>query len=176
MGNDTMTIPHWRLARLVLALVSLLAMGFATLPSAAQELAPEHLGLARKYIDLTDKSAIFEVTLVETGIETMRTILSQNPELTAAVDTAVGKTLETYKGRKGELLDQFARVYALRFSMEELQQIVTFYESPVGAKLASANATINQDLQAVMQVFENNTKSEFYAKVKAELKAAGIEI
>ncbi|MNL74118.1 hypothetical protein D3C87_1996880 [compost metagenome] len=74
------------------------------------------------------------------------------------------------------MLDQFARVYALRFTMDELQTIVTFYESPTGQKLAQANAEINTDLQRVMQVFTNNLQREFFAKVRAELRAQNVEI
>jgi hypothetical protein len=159
-------------ASLVMALLLLLA----AVPAGAQELAPEHLAVARKYVELTDKSGIYEVSLVKTAVDTMRTIISQNPDLTKPVDDAITKTLEEYKGKKSDLLDQFARVYALNFTVEELQQIVAFYESPVGAKLATANATLNQSLQTVMQVFETNLKSEFFAKVRAELKAAGFNI
>ncbi|MBN9332827.1 DUF2059 domain-containing protein [Devosia sp.] len=78
--------------------------------------------------------------------------------------------------RLAELLDQFARVYALRFSIEELQNIVTFYETPTGQKLAAANSEMNTDLQRVMQVFSNNLKREFFAKVRAELRAQNIEL
>jgi hypothetical protein len=74
------------------------------------------------------------------------------------------------------LFDQFARVYAQRFTMEELQQIVDFYETPTGKKLAESNLAINTDLQTVMKVFDNNLKPEFFAKVRAELKAAGIDV
>ena len=149
-------------APLLIAALLSLALGALAVPAAMsqeQELAPEHLAVARKYIELTDKSGIYEVSLVETAVETMRTIISQNPEIVQPVDDAISKTLESYKGRKGELLDQFARVYALNFTIEELQQIVAFYESPVGAKLAEANATLNQNLQVVMQVFETNKRT-----------------
>ncbi|RYE52690.1 MAG: DUF2059 domain-containing protein, partial [Rhizobiaceae bacterium] len=98
------------------------------------------------------------------------------PEIIEQTNAAITKVIEEYRGRKGELLDQFARVYALRFTMEELQAIVTFYESPTGQKLAQANSEINTDLQRVMQVFSNNLKREFFAKVRAELKAQNIEI
>jgi hypothetical protein len=146
------------------------------MPAIAQEVAPEHLALARKYVDLTDKSAIYETTLVETAIESMRQIVSQNPEITDQTNAAISKILEEYKGHKGDLLDQFARVYAIRFSMEELQQIVDFYSTPTGMKLAQANSEVNVDMQRVMSVFTNNLKQEFFAKVRAELKAQGISM
>jgi len=161
---------------LMAALLSLAMAALATVPASAQEVSPDHLALARKYIDLTDQAAIYEVTLVETGIATMRTIVSQNPDIVDPVDKAITKVIETYRGRKSELLDQFARVYALRFSMPELQQIVTFYESEVGQKLAKSNLQINNELQTVMGVYQRNLKSEFFASVRAELKAAGIDV
>ena len=178
MGNNAMISLLKRASVVVVALLSL-SLAAMSLPAMAQEteLAPERLDLARKYVALTDKSGIYEVALVETAVETMRTIITQNPELSEPVDKAITTTLETYRGRKNELLmDQFARVYALNFTMEELQQIVAFYESPVGAKLASANATLNDSLKTVMGVFETNLKSEFFAKVRAELKAAGYDV
>ncbi len=164
-------------ASLVLATLGSLAMtAVVALPAASQELAPEHLSVARQYIMLTDQSAIYEVALVQTAVETMRTIVRQNPEIVEPVDEAISKTLQSYKDRKGELMDQFARVYALNFSVEELQEIVAFYESPVGSKLAKANATLNDSIRTVMQVFEINLKTEFFAKVRAELKAAGYDV
>jgi hypothetical protein len=165
-------------APIVLALLLALALASFTVPTAAQdsEVAPEHLALARKYIELTDKSGIYEVALVETAVQTMRTILAQNPELMTPTDAAITKALEVYKGRKGELMDQFARVYALNFTMDELQQIVAFYETPAGTKLATANATINQSIQTVMEVFQVNLRTEFFAQVRANLKEAGYDV
>jgi hypothetical protein len=175
MGFAAMTGLAGRAKASLALLISAGMLAFAA-PAISQELAPEHLALAREYVDITDRAAIYEVTLVETGIETMQTIVSQNPEISEQVDTAIGEVLKTYADSKGDLLDQFARVYALRFSMEELQQIVDFYKSPVGDKLAQANLEINDDLQRVMQVFETNLKREFFAKVRAELREQGVEL
>jgi uncharacterized protein len=175
MGFSTMTGVGSRV-RALAAIVLSAGMFALALPAVAQEVAPEQLALARKYVDLTDRSAIYEVTLVETGIETMRQIVQQNPELVEQTNAAISKTLEEYRGRKGELLDQFARVYAVRFNAEELGQIVAFYESPTGKKLAQANSEVNTDLQRVLQVFSNNIKQEFFAKVRAELRTQGVEL
>jgi hypothetical protein len=162
--------------RLALLVVTALSLGAIALPALAQEIAPEHLALARKFIDLTDRASIYEQSLINTGVETMTTILQHNPEISDALEKAITTTLDTYKDRKGELLDQFARLYASRFSMEELQQIVDFYSSPVGQKLTDATVDLNTDVQTVMKVWESNLRAEFYAKVKAELKAAGYDI
>lgn len=164
------------LQRLALVVVTAFSLGAMTLPALSQELAPEQLALARKFIDLTDKASIYEQSLINTGVETMRTILQQNPEITDALETAITRTLDTYKDRKGELLDQFARLYASRFTMEELQQIVDFYSSPVGQKLTNATVELNTDVQTVMKVWESNLRAEFFAKVKAELREAGYKV
>lgn len=175
MGGSTMTGVMMRFKALVAVTLSLAMLAMA-IPANAQELPPEQLALARKYIDLTDRASVFEITMVEIGIGTMRQIVQQNPEISEQANTSVGKVLEEYRGRKGELLDQFARVYAARFTIEELQAIVAFYESDVGQKLAQANTEVNADLQNVMLVFTNNVRPEFYAKVRADLRAQGIKL
>jgi len=169
---------NFLMKRAALILIALLTLGGAVLPSSAQEseISPEHLALARKYVDLTDTSGIYQVALVQTAVKTMQQIVQQNPTLTQQVDDAITKTLDEYKDKKGDLLDQFARIYALQFSVDELQQIVAFYESPVGVKLATANATNNESMQKVMQVFQVNLNQEFFSKVRAELKAKGFNV
>ena len=175
MGYGRMMAVFTRTKALFVVALSALLLALA-MPAIAQEVAPENLAMARKYVDLTDKAAIYETTLVETAIEAMRQIVQQNPEIAKQTDAAISKVLEDYKGHKSDLLDQFARVYAIRFSLEELQQIVDFYSSPTGMKLAAANGEVNTDLQRVLQVFTNTVKQEFFAKVRAELRANGVEI
>jgi uncharacterized protein len=167
-----------KFAKRAALVLSLLLTVVSAAPALAQnqELAPEHLALAREYVDLTDKANVYERALIEIGINTMRILLQQNPDLGDPVDDAIGKVVGEYKDRKGDLLDQFARLYALRFTQEELQQIVDFYASPLGQKLATTNAELTQDMQSVMEVFQNNLNDEFFAKVRAELKAAGYEL
>ena len=68
---------NWNIRNLARSLgFAALAAMVAVAPVAAQEVAPEQLAMARKYIDLTDRGAIFETTVVELGIDTMRQIVS----------------------------------------------------------------------------------------------------
>lgn len=155
---------------------ALVAAMLSAAPVGAQELAPEHLELARKYIDLTDSSQLYEVTIVKVGIDTMRTLVSQNPEVLEQLEAAIGETIKQYRPRKSELMDQFARLYTLRFTMEELRQIVVFYDSEVGRKLSKENFVINQQLGTVLKIFEQNLRTEFFAKVRATLREQGIDL
>ena len=151
-----------------------LTMAFgAVAPVLAQEISPEALALARKYVDLTDKNSVYEALLVRTAQETSKLFSQQNPDLHDKIDAAIGKILETYKGKKDDLFNQFARVYATTFTQDELQQIVDFYSSPTGQKLSSSTIPIQNGLGAVMKVYTYNFGTEFVSKVRAELKAEG---
>jgi hypothetical protein len=82
--------------------------------------------------------------------------------------------LETYKGKSDDLFNQIARLYAVSFTPDELQQIVTFYQTPAGQKLASQAFGINRDVSKVLQVYTYNFGTEFVTKVRAELKSQGL--
>lgn len=177
MGYKLMTSTFKR-APLFAALLSLLLSMFVTLPALSQtaaEISPEALALARKYVDLTDTGGLYEATIVQAGIRTYKQLLPQNPEIADPLNKAIETVISTYKGRKGELFDQFARVYASFFTMEELQQIVDFYSSPTGQKLAKSNAATSGTINRIMDVFTSNLNTEFFAAVRAELKAKGID-
>jgi hypothetical protein len=162
------------LRRVALIVAAALSLSVPMLPALAQEISPAQLELARKYVDLTDNANMYETVLVETGVQTMRTVLAQKPDISNVLEAAITKTLDGYKDRKGELMDQFARLYAVRFTTDELKQMVDFYSSPVGIKLVQTTPQLNTDLQTVISVWRANVQAEFYSKVKAELKTQGI--
>jgi hypothetical protein len=170
--NKLSRLGHW-------AALAILAMSLAfgaVASAAAQEISPEQLALARKYVDLTNKAGIYEAVLVQTAQQTSKLFSQSNPDITDKIDAAIGKILETYTGKNDDLFNQFARVYATTFTEDELQQIVTFYESPAGQKLADKSLDINNGIRAVMKVYTYNFGTEFVAKVRAELKAEGYNL
>jgi hypothetical protein len=183
MGHTPMTFSFKRASIVFAALLSLSASAGLAVPSFAQdapsaqptEISPESLALALKYVESTDRSGLYEVTLIRAATDTYRQLLQQNPAIAEQINTAIEGTLSFYKDKKGDLFDQIARLYALTFSTEELQQISDFYASPVGQKLSQANAEINPAIQSLVRVFTDNLNQEFFAKVRAALKAEGID-
>src|SRR5690349_1315468 len=169
-----MTIFLLRLAR-PLALVALLLAGaFGAASAFAQEIDPAQLALARKYVDLTNKGQIYEVILVQTAQKTSDLFVTQDPKDADKINDVIGKILETYKGKHDDLFNAIARIYAVSFTPQEMQQIVDFYSTPAGQKLANSAADINGSVQKVMQVYTYNLGTEFVTKVRSELKAQGL--
>ena len=183
MGHTPMTFSFKRASIVFAAMLSLSVSAGVAVPALAQdapasqpqEVSPEALALARKYIDLTDHGGIYETAIVRAGINTYQQLLPQNPTIADPLNTAIETVIATYKDKKGDLFDQMARLYALTFTQEELQVIVDFYSSPAGQKLSKANADLNPALQRIMNIFSVNLSKEFFAKVRAELKSKGID-
>jgi hypothetical protein len=171
---ETMSMNLSRLTKWAAMAVLALAMAFgAAAPALSQEIAPETLALARKYVDLTNKAQIYEAVLAQTADQTSKLLSSQNASITDKIDATIGKILETYKDKGDDLYNQFARVYAATFTPDELKQMVDFYSTPAGQKLASSALQVNQDISKVMQVFTYNFGTEFVSKVRADLKSQG---
>lgn len=183
MGHTPMTFSFKRASIVLAAMLSLSVSAGMAVPAFAQdtpaaqpqEVSPESLALARKYIDLTDHGGIYETSIVRAGINTYQQLLPQNPEIAEPLNAAIEVVIASYKDKKGDLFDQMARLYAVNFTTEELQQIVDFYGSETGQKLSKSNATLNPSLQRIMNLFSVNLSKEFFAKVRAELKSKGID-
>ncbi|HZY68031.1 MAG TPA: DUF2059 domain-containing protein [Devosia sp.] len=152
-----------------------LAFGAAA-PATAQEIAPEQLALARKYVDLTNKAQIYEAISAMTAAQTSKLLSQSNPELSTQIDEQIAKSLEARRGQNDELFNQIARIYAVTYTAEELQQIVAFYETPAGQKLAENAMAVNQDVGRVMQIYASNFGTDFVREVRAALKAAGYNV
>lgn len=174
-GKTPMLKQKTRLTTLLAVALSILMSAFVAMPATSQEISPEQLELARSFVTLNDESGIFEREVIKAGIRAYQEIIPQNPTLGDPLNKAIAAVAESYKSRKPELMDQIARFYALTFSKEELQEIVNFYSSPTGRKLSKASTTINESVSEIVKVFRANLNSEFFAKVRAELKAAGFD-
>ena len=166
-----------RLLGLAAAAVLAVSLAFgAAAPAISQEIPPEQLALARKYVDLTNKAQIFEAIAAMTAAQTSKLLTQSNPEIATQIDEQIGKSLEARKGKGDDLFNQIARIYAVTYTQEELQQIVAFYETPAGQKLAANAMQVNQDVGKVMQIYTSNFGTEFVREVRAALKAAGYNV
>lgn len=145
-------------------------------PAAAQEIPPEQLALARQYVDLTRTGDYYTAEMNRVAQATSKLLTQSNPDLTQQIIEAINATLETYRGQESTLYDQIARIYAVEFTIDELRQIIAFYESPVGKRITETRITLEAGLGAAIAVFRRNLGNEFPAKVRAVLRDKGYNV
>jgi len=127
-------------------LSSLTAVGILLLallhcgPAAAQSASPDQMTAARELVAAmraTDQfKAIFPVLMqqLKPGI------VQGRPEVERDYDTMIPAMLEIFNARSGEIVESMAAIYARNFTVDEMQQVISFYaDRPETARQASGN-------------------------------------
>ncbi|MGJ8528378.1 DUF2059 domain-containing protein [Maritalea sp.] len=162
-----------RIAGLVAAAATAMML---TVAAQAQEIAPEHLALAKRYVVLTDTGALFQRTILQTAQESVDHLVQQNPEIGEDILAGARDVAKEYLQGDNLVHDNFARIYAVHYTMDELTQIIAFYETDVGKKILAGNIEINKNLQTAARVAEENLSTEFAVRLRSHLKEKGFDL
>ena len=73
---------------------------------------------------------------------------------------------EFLKSSMNDLVEMLAPVYAKYLNQDELQQIIEFYDSPVGRKLAESTPLITQESMQIGQEWGKKIGEEFVEKME----------
>ena len=79
-------------------------------------------------------------------------------------------------GREKEIGDGMAQIYAAEFTEQELKDLVTFYKSPLGAKLLTSEPKAINDSLNYMQQWAQQFGVIVNSQFKAEMKKRGKDI
>lgn len=74
---------------------------------------------------------------------------AQGPAAGASAKAGMDVVLEKFRGHREAMLDDFAALYAQRFTVEELQAIALFYRSGPGAKFVAVMPELMQAGQTI---------------------------
>jgi uncharacterized protein len=74
------------------------------------------------------------------------------------------------------VVNETARLYAVRFSEQELKDALAFYKSPVGRKLIAEEPGIAEQSLKWTSAWADKLSEEIVAKMRAEMKKRGHEI
>ncbi len=132
-----------RQSRLVLFLLGMVALP-ATLVAQASARSgapdPERLKVARRVVQASGAEAII-LKSIELTLPAQR---AQSPTIPPEFwDRFAAKA----RADVGLLVDSLAPVYAVRFSKAELEQLLAFYESPVGRHVVAEQPAVAQESQ-----------------------------
>jgi len=160
-------VPTARAVALGLALAALTVAAQAQQPSAAA------LANARELMELKGVKNLVEPVVVGVVQQTTGTILQTNPGLSKDLDE-VGAQLRTeYQPRVTEMANEIVKLYAARFTEQELKEAVAFYKSPTGKKILIEEPKILDESYARIQQWASRLQDEMMNRVRAEMKKRG---
>jgi hypothetical protein len=153
-----------------------LVLAAAASPASAQQPSANAVALAKEIILVKGANKIYDPVI--TGvIDRARTIfLQSNPMLSAPLNEVATKLRTELGPRSVELINESARIYAARFTEQELKDVLAFYKSPLGRKVIEQEPVILDQSVASIDAWTTKFGEEVLAKFRAEMRKKGHQI
>lgn len=162
--------------RSLAAAIFVVAFVMPARPAGSQQPSAAAIATAKELITVKGAAAVFE-PIVPGVIEQARAILLRtNPMLGKDLGEVAAQLRTEYGPRSSELLEEAAKLYATRFTVEELKDALAFYKSPLGRKIVDQEAIVVDETMRNAQVWANRLSEEVLGKFRVEMKKRGHEI
>ena len=93
------------------------------------------IAAAKQMMELAGSAAQFDQVMPLMSQQMSQAFKNIAPGNATEIDDVFRQLVPKFIERKGELLDQIATLYATEMTLDELNAIVAFYRSPVGAEV-----------------------------------------
>lgn len=139
----------------------------------AQQPPPAAIASAKELIKFTGATTLFSPLIVGVIEQAKNLYLQQDPSLARDLNE-IGANLRTEMApRFSQLTDEVARIYATRFTDQEIKDILAFYKSPAGQKMLSEQPKVVESSMKFAQDWSNKLSDEVVVKMRDELKKKG---
>jgi hypothetical protein len=150
-----------------------LALALLTAPAAAEDFSESHILAARETIAAARASEQFDQILPVLADQAKALFQRSNPSLVGEIDEVVSTVALDLAKRRPELERELERVWAARFTEEELKEISAFYASPVGQKFGKNMPLVIQDSVRSAGIWRDAVSTEIVTKSREELIKRG---
>ncbi|MBR1121843.1 DUF2059 domain-containing protein [Bradyrhizobium lablabi] len=137
---------------------------------------PAAIAAAKELLTMKNAPAMYANAVPNLVEQTKNTLLQSNLNLQKDLNEVAVIVAKNLAGREREILDGMAQIYTNEFTEQELKDLVTFYKTPLGQKLLSAEPRAIQFSMSYMnqwaQVFAETINGQF----RAEMKKRGKDI
>jgi hypothetical protein len=155
-------------AAMVLAVMAVLAG-----PALAQQPTPAALATAKELVVAKGGNQMFEPVVMGMIEQTKAALLQTNPQLSKDLND-VSQTLRAeYGPRTGDIINEAAKQYALRFTEAELKDLVTFYKAPLGQKMLAQEPQVLEATFQFVQQWGPRVAEDLMNRFRAEMKKKG---
>ena len=144
--------------------------------SRAQTPDPARVAAAKEMMEMAGSLRQFDELMPVIAAQMSQNYMRLLPEKSKEIAEVFQQIVPRFLAKKGILMDQIAGLYAAELTLDELNGIVGFYKSPIGAKFAAVQPGIMRQSMVLGQRWGQQIGIEFDAEAKRELKKRGIEL
>ena len=158
-----------------------LALGLAltALPAAAQQpkpASPAAIAAAKEILAMKNASAMYAQAVPNIVQQTKDQLMQTNLNYPKDLNEVAVIVAQKLAGREKEIGDGMAAVYANDFTEQELKDLVTFYKSPLGQKLLTAEPRAIQQSMGFMNQWAQQFAETVNGEFRAEMRKRGKQI
>jgi len=159
-----------RSAVLAFGLIVLAGSAHAQQPSAAS------ISMAKELIALKGATTMYDPVVRGVVEQSKRLLVQTNPMLSKELNEVTVKLQTEYAAKIQELREIVARVYASRFSEQELKEALAFYRTAIGKKLIEYEPQILDQTMRDAQAWGDKLSEEVMNRMRAEMKKKGHDL
>ena len=156
-----------------LAPVMLACQLFAGVALAQPAPSPAAIAVAREVVEVKGGSAMFDPVIVSVVEQTKNALLQTNPQLGKDLTEVAAQLRNEFAPRRNELLAEAAKLYAARFTEQELKDMATFYKSPLGKKMITQEPIVLEEAFNYVQQWGPRVAEQVMNRFRAEMKKKG---
>jgi hypothetical protein len=159
-----------------------MALGLSLSAAQAQAPAPQKLATpaaiaaAKEILALKNTSGFYAGAVPGTIQQVMNSVVQNNLNYQKDLQEVAALLATKLAGRENEIGEQWAKNYASDFTEQELKDLVTFYKSPLGAKLIQQEPKTGAANIAYMRQWAQSFAEEVNGQFRAEMRKRGKEI
>jgi hypothetical protein len=169
--------------RFAAAVLLALAVAGAAFPAAAQkpaapvaaapEPSPGAMLLAKQIVQIKNVKEVFQPIIGGVVQKVKEGFLQTNFMWSKDLNEVAFNVQKEFEPRATELVDSSARIYATHFSEQELRDLLTFYQSPLGQKVLAQEPKVLDESMIYAGNWANNLSQEVAAAMRVEMKKRG---
>ena len=144
----------------------------ASPPAAAEEPSAEELEVARQVVLASGSGRLYDELLPNVAEQAKTTFIRANPQMQLGVIEVVDKVALSLVERRRDLDQQLAAIWAELFTLEELQSLLAFYQSPAGQKFGTVQPVLLGAQLAAARDWAQEIGEEMMRRVASELRIA----
>lgn len=160
---------HLRLAAVLLFACT--ALGGAALGQPAPSASA--IATARDLVETKGGAQMFDPVIVSVVEQTKGALLQTNPQLAKDINDVSNQLRTEFGPRRDELMAYAAKLYAERFSEQELKDMLAFYKSTLGRKMTTVEPQVLDETFNYIQQWGQRVSEEVMNRFRAEMKKKG---